>query len=205
MAVKKATESKRAAAGRRKREKGRNWTTATSVRESQGPVVFETVLPEAGTVALIRRVDILRCIRRGVWPEPITMAARRLHTDGVIDWINDEARYEDNVRTTVAIAREALIVPPPELVAGDIEVKDITNEQCKPLIVDADPDDDQFVLTEPGDDPAEGEYALTPADLQWVTFQVMTSLPGPVRKFRREPDDAVASLESVAADVAPAE
>ena len=109
-------------------------------------IVTECPLPRAGMPVLVRRLDLSAMAAAGVWPQPITQAARRMMIDGALGGYRDDDRKF--LAAACAIARAACIVPPPAFLSGDIEIGGITADMCKPLFVDAGtvPDDDQFVL-----------------------------------------------------------
>lgn len=142
-------ESKQARTTRRAKETERRAVSQKYLVRGQrgallGPLVTECVLPSAGVTLLVRRLDLSAMAAAGVWPGPITQAVRRLIIDGAL------GQYRDNDRqfltTAVAIARAAAIVPPGGLADGSLAVEDIRPEQCRPLFVESDPADDQFVL-----------------------------------------------------------
>lgn len=112
-----------------------------------GSLVTECQLPRAGRAVLVRRLDLSAMAAAGVWPQPITQAARRMMIDGALGGYKDDDRKF--IAAAAAIARAAVIVPPPAFLSGDIGIDAITADMCRPLFVDPGqtPADDQFTLT----------------------------------------------------------
>lgn len=143
------TESTKARTTRREKEQARARVNTRYLRRGRegrllGPLVKEFTLPMGRETLLVRRLDLAAMAGAGVWPGPITQAVRRMVIDGpVAPYQADEKRFTE---TAHAIARAACIVPPPMLLDGAITVDQIEPEHCKPLFVDADPDDDQYIL-----------------------------------------------------------
>lgn len=163
-------------------------------------------MPVSGEVVLMRRIDLARVIGAGQWPEPITSAVRRLMVDGGGDWARDTELIEKNLGAAAALARAAIIVPPPALIAGDITVDDITADMCKPLFVEENPDPDQLILVEPGDpDPPENGVRVHPFDLSWIATRALILAPGAMAAFRGGSGRALASLDEETEDGAPDE
>lgn len=187
----KPTESAKARKSRQakqteKNEQAKPYATVQRIREAQGPRVLEAQLPISGDYYLLRRVDLIAYIRRGVWPQPVTASVRSLMIDGAQEWTGDGANIEKNQEAAVAIARAAVVVPPPELVEGKVTVEELDAETLKPMFVDEDPDEDQAILLGPNDDDCEGGVRLHPTDLNWIAVRVMMDLPGAVARFRGE-------------------
>lgn len=199
MAKTRHTES---AAARQARVK-RGYATAQSIRAIQGPVVREGQAPISGETFLMRRIDLARLIGTGVWPEPITTAVRKLMVDGGGQWISDAEKIERNLKASAAIARAIVIVPPQPLIDGDITVDQITADQCKPLFVESDPDEDQLILVAPGDPepPADDKVVrLHPWDLSWIATNALAWVPGAMSSFRQRPEGVVAGVGEAEGD-----
>jgi hypothetical protein len=142
-------ESKTARSTRRTKEVTRGRTTERFLRRGRpgkllGPLVKEFQLPMARDVLLVRRLDLASMAGAGVWPGPISQAVRRMIIDGpVAPYQADEKRFTE---TAMAVARAACIVPPPALLDGAITIDGIEPDACRPLFVEVDPADDQYIL-----------------------------------------------------------
>lgn len=192
----RTTESTRA---RRRRVERQAFATAASLRAVQGPQVVAQTLPMSGETVLIRRVDLVRVLSTGVWPEPITARARQMIADMGGNWAADPEQIEKNMASAAAMVRAAVVVPPKELLDGKLEVEDLTAAMCKPLFVEETPDDDQLFLVAPGDpEPEDMDKCVRfqPLDLAWLAHRIMAMAPGGLATFRREQGGAVQGVES---------
>lgn len=144
-----AVESKQARATRQAKEQARGAVSDRYLRRGKpgallGPLVKEFTLPRGGETLLVRRLDLAGMARAGVWPGPITQAVRRMIIDGPVTPYQADAKAFTT--TAIAVAKAACIVPPPALLEGAITASEILPEHCRPLFVDVDPADDQFVI-----------------------------------------------------------
>lgn len=181
-------------------------------------LVTECPLPRAGRTVLVRRLDLSAMAAAGVWPSPITTSVRRLMIDGALGGYKDDDRRF--VTTAAAVARAACIVPPPALLAGELTVGEITPDMCRPLFVEADPDEDQFILrvldvtrgATPEQAATETARALADADadgaimvlqtfdLVALMHHVLENAPGAHSRFRLADLLAVGSVAETPSD-----
>lgn len=208
-----AVESKQARATRQAKEQTRGAASDKYLRRGKpgallGPLVTEYDFPKNAPLAkretiLVRRLDLASMVKAGVWPTmAITQAVRKMMVDG------PQPQYQADPKAFVevahAVARAACIVPPPALLEGAITVGEIQPEHCRPLFVDADPDDDQYILKsldvtkgvtpevaaeETARQVAEAEAAgnvmiFQPVDLAYLMKHIVEQAPGMDGRFR---------------------
>lgn len=143
------TESTKARTARREKEVQRSAASERYLRRGRpgrllGPLVKEFRLPRGQETLLVRRLDLASMAAAGVWGGTISQAVRKMIIDGpVAPYQADDKRFTEVAH---AVARAAVIVPPPMLLDGTIGVNEIEQEHCKPLFVATDPDDDQYIL-----------------------------------------------------------
>jgi len=152
MPTAKPTQSTRARRGRAEKQEAdaalSRYASRASLRGSQGPLVLEVECYRADRVFLVRRLNLMQLVNSGVFPRPITAEVRRIILQGVVFAMQDNRQWADYVAACMRLCVEAVIVPPPELVAGEITVEEITSDMYRPLFVEAgtEPADDQYVL-----------------------------------------------------------
>ena len=179
---------------------GRRWATGESLEAIQGPAVLSMQLPLCGEWFLFRRVDLAGAVKAGLWPEPITTAVRGFMARGPED-------DEDVVVTqtmAVALARLMIVLPPAELLAGEITEDDIAEDMCVPMFVaPGEPvGEGQRVLLGPGEE-APGGVRLHPRDLALLALRALTNQKGALAAFRGESRTALEGLAKTADDDAP--
>ncbi|MCC6618782.1 MAG: hypothetical protein IT341_07050 [Chloroflexi bacterium] len=152
MPTAKPSQSTRARRGRAEKQQAAaalsKYASRASLRGSQGPPVLEVECYRADRVFLVRRLNLMQLVNSGVFPRPITAEVRRIILQGVVFAMQDNRQWSDYVTACMRLAVEAVIVPPPELEAGDVAVDEITSDLCRPLFVEAGttPDADQYAL-----------------------------------------------------------
>lgn len=218
MAKQRVTESKAAAQSRREVEAARRakwYMRKETFLDSQGGAVIEFPLMDPNQIdtidlfLLLQRVDLVKLVRSDNWPQPLTAAVRRLMMNGgrPTEDMLAEDKIEETMAVCVAITKASVIVPPPAFLSGEIEVSDITEDMCKPLFVDENPDEDQVVLLGPGGDLSDRSGSLAagylhPSDLMRITARAYAAGPGAAGgSFRRlrEAVEAVSEVEAPAA------
>lgn len=250
-------ESKKAKAKREKRVRdrqalARRWGsgrlgTRESIARSKGPIADVLEVPVAKLMLVIQRLNLLQKANAGIWSEPITQMVRQVLMSGTdsVSRPDHADRYMDMV---TAVAREAVVVPPPDVVevadefglerleieeayetaqeeARNLEpgeramavqharldhneaaerwerdlhdavveaLRGVKRGDLKPLFVEEEPDDDQYILIVAPDDedvdPAENECVLHRADLAAILGAVLYwgGAATPLHKFRRD-------------------
>lgn len=164
------------------------WASRKSLADSQGPLVIEATLPDAELAILVRRPNLLAMLNAGIFVEPITSMVRQmmLFGPGQVETDHGREKFED---TGLALMRATVIVPPPELLAGEVDVAGITREMCKPLFVapGETPDADQMILVPASDetpDPDGQTCRFQSRDITWFVIQMLEARSGAAAKFR---------------------
>lgn len=119
---------------------------------SQGPVVVGVTLPVSKLSFLVRRPNMQRLLDPGVVPDHLHSAVEKLATMGLDEiersFEGDKGGLEELV---LALMRYGVIVPPAELVSGQITEEEIRSSMCRPLFV------------APGQTPTEEQLVLLPS------------------------------------------
>jgi hypothetical protein len=163
------------------------FATRQSLAESQGPLVVPIAMELAQTVLLARRPNMLTLLNSGMFIEPISGMVRMLFLFGPAQVETDLGRekFED---TVLALMRATVIVPPPELLAGELEVAGITRDMCRPLFVapGETPTEDQMVLVGAGDDETVGDDVcrFQARDVTYFAYQLLEARSGAAARFR---------------------
>lgn len=184
----RAAKQARAGAEGKALAKESRWASRRSLADSQGPLVIEAILPEAELALLVRRPNLLAMLNAGIFVEPITSMVRQMMLFGPSQVETDHGRekFED---TGLALMRATVIVPPPELLAGEVDVAGITREMCKPLFVapGETPDADQMILVPASDetpDPDGLTCRFQGRDITFFVFQMLEARSGAAARFR---------------------
>lgn len=132
--------------------------------KSQGPKVVEIDLPNMGTTALMRRVDLLELARRGGEHWPLRSAVLKMIQRGGVDGDMTEGEaLAETLDIAAAVALATIVVPPAEYLAAcsgengseadaraarEAALLAIRPSSLKPFFVAVgeEPDDDQVVL-----------------------------------------------------------
>ena len=198
-----ATESLKARRARVSRQKAvetpsRRWATAQSLREIQGPLVTAMQLPWCGEWFLFKRLDLAGAIKNRLWPEPITMAVRRLMTTQPREWQAEDENVVENLEMACAVARATIVIPPAELMDGTITEAEVTEDMLRPMFVTGDPEDGQALLLGPGDpEPKSVAFVrLQPNDLSWIAVKTLTTQLGAMSSFRADAGVAVEGVDA---------
>lgn len=206
------------------------WASRARLEKLRGEYVIEAVAGSQQEIYLLRRLDILEMLEADHWPRPITAEIRRVMAVGSVNAASEAGRWSKYVEACRHLIIAAAIIPPEELVAGDITVAEITRDMCRPLFVDVgDPvDDDQLVLVsnkayddleveieqlrcdpEKADELAAAEakfsqwFTFTAFDFAGLASTITATVPGGLSRFRpagRQPNDDVGSVADPASD-----
>lgn len=130
----------------------------------QGPRVIPVELAELGATVLMRRIDLLALAQAGETFEPVKSTLLRLLHDGKVVPTSGILGLADTLKTAAAVARVACVVPPQEMLDGDVDEFTVDPNSLKPLFVDKDPDADQVVLANYGVDADSGQIVADGGD-----------------------------------------
>lgn len=125
--------------------------TRASSRDTKGGLLIPVRLAQSGRMVLIRRLSMMERMRHGAWPKPLTSMVRKIMVVGHVAaaneaLVNDDIEdFELNARRLI---REAVVVPPPELLDGSVEMGEVTADMIRPYFVESDPDPDQQILVD---------------------------------------------------------
>lgn len=142
----------------------RTTLTRDTFLRSQGPAVIEVELPNIGSRALMRRIDLLELAKRGGehWPFRLQVLSM-IQTGKISNEMMVAEGLAKSLELAEAVALACIVVPPPEYIAAadeEHETEEQEREAREAVLASLKPSDLRPLFVAQGEEPDEDQVVL---------------------------------------------